>query len=90
MRIAFMATTAGLAATTLAASVSLASAQACESLWYQRNSIYKGAGYCFKTPRGREAFGNARCAYGEGTVPLSDRQRARIAAIKRQERRLGC
>jgi hypothetical protein len=68
----------------------LASAQSCGSLWAQRNAIYKDAGYCFKTPRGRAAFGNAGCAYGEASVPLSDRQRARIAAIKRLERRLGC
>jgi hypothetical protein len=90
MRIVSMAATAGLAVATLAASISLASAQTCESLWYQRNAIYKGAGYCFKTERGRGAFSNAGCAYGESTVPLSSRQRARIAAIRRQERRLGC
>jgi hypothetical protein len=90
MRIMSIAATAGLAVATLAASMPLASAQTCESLWYQRNGIYKNARYCFKTERGQAAFSNAGCAYGEATVPLSDRQRARIAAIKRQERRLGC
>jgi hypothetical protein len=90
MRMISMAATAGLAAAALAASMSLASAQTCESLWYQRNAAYKAAGYCFKTERGRAAFGNRGCAYGQSTVPLSDRQRARIAAIRRLERRLGC
>jgi hypothetical protein len=90
MRIVSMAVTVGLAAATLAASMSLAAAQTCESLWHQRNSIYRNAGYCFKTPRGKAAFSNIGCAYGESSVPLSDRQRARIAAIKRLERRLGC
>ena len=26
-----------------------AQAQGCEELWYRRNSLYKQAGYCFKT-----------------------------------------
>jgi hypothetical protein len=28
-----------------------AQAQSCGELWYRRNSIYKQAGYCFKTAR---------------------------------------
>jgi YARHG domain-containing protein/uncharacterized protein DUF4424 len=35
----------------------------CDQLWQQRNSIFKGAGYCFHTPRGIRSFGNAGCAY---------------------------
>ncbi|HRY02252.1 MAG TPA: YARHG domain-containing protein, partial [Beijerinckiaceae bacterium] len=31
------------------ASVLPAYAQSCGELWYERNAIYKDAGYCFKT-----------------------------------------
>jgi len=33
----------------------------CDQLWFGRNSIFKVAGYCFKTPRAIAAFGNAGC-----------------------------
>jgi hypothetical protein len=69
----------------------LAYAQSCDQLWYERNSIYKEAGYCFKTPRAISTFGNAGCMYdSEGALPLSPDQRARIAWIVRMERDLGC
>jgi hypothetical protein len=90
MRMTSTVAVIGLAAFSLAATISLATAQTCESLWYQRNAIYKNAGYCFKTARGAREFGNAGCAYGEASVPLSDFQRSRIRSIVRQERRLGC
>jgi hypothetical protein len=85
-----MAAVIGLAAVGLAATISLATAQTCKSLWYQRNAIYKNAGYCFKTARGVREFGNAGCAYGEANAPLSPGQRARIASIARSEQALGC
>lgn len=48
----------------------------CDQLWYQRNSIFKAAGYCFQTPRGIRVFGNAGCRYdNQYDVPLSDRDR---------------
>ena len=63
----------------------------CAELWYQRNSIYKAAGYCFKTPRAIRAFGNAGCQYdSEYELPLSPRQRATVNAIVRAERYQGC
>ncbi len=66
-------------------------AQSCEQLWYERNSIYKGAGYCFKTPRAISAFGNAGCVYAsEAAVPLSPDQRAQIAEIAHMEQSYGC
>jgi YARHG domain len=37
----------------------------CEQLWFGRNSIFKEAGYCFKTPRAISAFGNAGCQYDD-------------------------
>lgn len=63
----------------------------CSSLWYERNSIYKDAGYCFKTTRAIRAFGNSGCSYDDiGDVPLSARQRAAVRDIVAQERRMGC
>jgi hypothetical protein len=68
-----------------------ASAQSCSQLWYQRNSIYKAAGYCSRTPRAIRAFGNANCSYdSEYDVPLSARQRRQVEDIKAAERELGC
>lgn len=64
---------------------------ACADLWYRRNSIYKAAGFCFKSMRGREAFSNEGCQFDdEADVPLSVRQRAEIADLARQEDRRGC
>jgi hypothetical protein len=63
----------------------------CAQLWVERNSIYKAYGYCFKTARAIRYFGNAGCVYDrEGDIPLSRADRARIQAIRSQERRLGC
>jgi len=70
---------------------SSAGAQTCQSLWVERNSYYKAAGYCFKTARAIAYFGNAGCRYdNEASMPLSRAVRARIAEIIRLERRLGC
>lgn len=63
----------------------------CSELWYERNNIFKDAGYCFKTPRAIRTFGNAGCAYdSQSDVPLSDRDRQRVNAIQRIEREKGC
>jgi len=71
--------------------VSDAQAQSCGELWYRRNSIYRGAGYCFKTARAIRAFGNAGCSYdSEYSLPLSSNQRRIVAQIVREERELGC
>jgi hypothetical protein len=63
----------------------------CQRLWVERNAIYKEAGYCFKTARAISYFGNSGCRYDfEADVPLSRSDRARVAAIQREERALGC
>lgn len=63
----------------------------CQSLWVERNSIYKDAGYCFKTARAINYFGNAGCRYDvEADLPLTPRAQARIADILAQERAYGC
>lgn len=68
-----------------------AHAQSCSELWYQRNSIFKAAGYCFKTARGIRTFGNAGCQYDdEAEVPLSQRQRQIVANLRAEERDRGC
>ena len=81
---------AALAAGALA-SASAAQAQSCQSLWVERNSYFKEAGYCFKTQRAIGYFGNSGCQYDrEGDVPLSRGDRARVNDIQAQERRYGC
>ena len=63
----------------------------CFQLWVARNSIYKDAGYCFKTQQGISYFGNADCMYdSEATVPLSRGDRGRISNIQARERQYGC
>jgi YARHG domain len=69
----------------------VAIAQNCEQLWVERNSYYKAHGYCFKTQRAIEYFGNGGCSIqNEEDVPLTPRERNRIQQIKGQERALGC
>lgn len=63
----------------------------CDELWAERNAVYDDAGYCFKTARGREAFDNSDCQYDNlEDVPLSARDRAKVAEIQREERRNDC
>jgi hypothetical protein len=63
----------------------------CEELWSERNTIFKAAGYCFRTPQAIQAFGNAGCQFDdEADVPLSTRQREQVAQIRATERQLGC
>ena len=68
-----------------------ARADGCEEAWYQRNLIYKQAGYCFKTSRAIRAFGNAGCSYdSQSDVPLSANQRAAVAQFVAYERANAC
>jgi hypothetical protein len=63
----------------------------CQRLWVERNGIYKDAGYCFKTARAINYFGNAGCRYDiEAALPLSPSERARIMDILAEERANGC
>lgn len=72
-------------------SVPAVTRSSCDDLWYERNAIFKAAGYCFRSPRGIQAFGNAGCQYDdEADVPLSTRQRTQVEDLRAAERRLGC
>ncbi|WP_020184398.1 YARHG domain-containing protein [Methylopila sp. 73B] len=80
---------------TIAASVLLSTpafaAFLCDELWGERNAVYAEAGYCFKTAKAIAAFGNAGCRFDRlEDVPLSDRDRAKVREIEREERRNGC
>ena len=75
----------------IAAMPAPARAETCDDLWYARNEIYKAQGYCFRTRRGIEAFGNAGCQYDNAEeLPLSNSQRRSIAEIQREERARRC
>jgi len=67
------------------------SAPTCDGLWVARNSIYKARGYCFKTQRAIDYFGNAGCIYqNENNIPFTQGERSQIAQIQAQERAMGC
>jgi hypothetical protein len=75
----------------LAAGIAPARADTCFDLWVQRNSIYKSYGYCFKSTKAINYFGNAGCMYhNEGSIPMSHADRSTVLAIKRTEKSLGC
>lgn len=59
----------------------------CSELWYARNAIYADKGHCFKTRRGRRAFGrNCFPPYGK----LNRSERRRVNRIIDWEYRRGC
>jgi hypothetical protein len=91
MRMSSIFTVLSLAGVITIASAGGAFAQNCDRLWYERNAIYKNAGYCFKTAHAIQTFGNAGCRYDvEARVPLTHEQELRIAAIVREEQGLRC
>jgi hypothetical protein len=63
----------------------------CEQLWYKRNSVFKAAGYCFKSPKAISQFGNAGCRFDDpDLVPLGDADRKWVDAIKAIEQAKRC
>ena len=68
-----------------------ATGMTCDQLWVARNSIYKAHGYCFKTQRAIQHFGNGGCTFqNEGDIPLTQGERSLIAQYGAQERAQGC
>jgi hypothetical protein len=63
----------------------------CDQLWFGRNSVFKEAGYCFKTPRAITAFGNAGCRFDDiSAVILTPENRNFVQAIQNAERIKAC
>jgi hypothetical protein len=63
----------------------------CQRLWEDRNYIFKDAGYCFKTSRAINFFGNAGCTVDkESNLRLTVKQRSYLRVLKQWERRKGC
>lgn len=66
--------------------------ETCNSLWLQRNAIFARNGYCFQSPRGRQAFSNQGCRIGvtAGQIPLSTSERQEVQRLTARERTLQC
>jgi len=63
----------------------------CQDLWVLRNQIYKDHGYCFKTARARNYFGNGGCWIAdEGDVGLSSKELSLVLYYKHWEAKRGC
>jgi hypothetical protein len=63
----------------------------CDQLWFGRNSIFKAAGYCFKTPRAIAKFGNAGCRYDDvNAIRLSDEDQNFAETIQQAEQSKAC
>jgi hypothetical protein len=63
----------------------------CEGLAHFRNSIFQARGYCFKTARAIEQYGNSSCRFqNQADVPLNEFERANVATFVAAERAKGC
>ena len=62
-----------------------AQAQSCGELWYRRNSLYKQAGYCFKTARAIRTFGNADARMTASTMSPCPRANGGSSAPSRSK-----
>jgi hypothetical protein len=71
-----------------------AQAQSCGELWYRRNSLYKQAGYCFKTARAIRTSPDARmtastmspCPRANGGSSAPSRSKSGIWAARAKSR----
>jgi hypothetical protein len=84
-----------LAAAAMSLSASPARAQqSCQDLWSERNGYYQANGYCFKTSRAINYFGNQGCdprlSEGQVRARMIPSVRARVDELVRLERRYGC
>ncbi|MBY6155627.1 DUF4453 domain-containing protein [Vannielia litorea] len=70
----------------LAASPAFAGDGTCDELWFTRNAIFHGAGYCFSSPLGQALFGNEGCT--TKSPELTAAQSARLDRVKAAEE--GC
>lgn len=66
-------------------------ALSCKQLWVKRNQIYKTNGYCFKTSKAINYFGNAGCYVDDmSDVSLSKKEMQRVMTYKHWEEVNGC
>ena len=81
----------GLGVVALPAQATPVDALSCQQLWVKRNMIYKVNGYCFKTTRARNYFGNAGCYIDDmDDVPLSKSEMSKVLTYKHWETVNGC
>lgn len=66
--------------------------ESCETLWYQRNTIFARNGYCFQSSRGLRAFSNVGCRVGmaAGETPLTAAERREVDRLVSREKALQC
>jgi hypothetical protein len=63
----------------------------CSALWELRNVIYFDHGYCFRTRRAINFFGNDQCEYDDAEdIEFSDIERHNISTIRSVEDDKGC
>jgi YARHG domain len=79
---------AAMAAGLLVALPSMAFAESCYQLWYERNAIYDDYGYCFSTALGRQTFDNSDCYTRYPDLSYDDQQT--VAYIQSQEKAKHC
>jgi hypothetical protein len=64
----------------------------CDELWFRRNAIWHGHGYCFTTARARQVFDTSSCFRDlqAARAAMSPADRAAVDALQARERELGC
>jgi hypothetical protein len=63
----------------------------CSALWELRNTIYYERGYCFKTKRAIDFFGNDECEYDDAEdIGFSEVEQTNINSIVEVEDDKGC
>lgn len=82
-----------IAASLAAFSTTPVRAQSCGDLWVAINSLYQSYGYCFRTRRAIEYFGNAGCRtsnMGAVRASMSRADRGKIDRLVQMSREQGC
>jgi hypothetical protein len=73
--------------------VRMTNSKACDAMWEERNSYYKLRGYCFRTKRAVDRFGNDNCAEQDAAKVMekfSPLERQRVGTIRTWEWIYGC
>ena len=62
--------------------------EACDDLWFVRNSIFDAKGYCFGSVLGKSVFNNSDCT--TKSPNLSAKSIAKVAQVKAMEKQWEC